>query len=113
MASGLELMDTQPLVNLVDLELPAGDLLLETLLSRVDAFFKEWIQEDAFANSGILLRWHIDNFGIGGTSHLLSKFGIRLPQQDVIERAQAPWPWFRGAFLFFDAQIWIDMDSIA
>lgn len=48
---GLELdMESQPLVNLVDLDLPApdGNYLLETLLRRVDAFHNEWIKEDPF-----------------------------------------------------------------
>eukprot|EP00435_Cladocopium_sp_Y103_P055635 s1276_g18.t1 len=85
-------MESQPLVNLVDLDLPApdGNYLLETLLRRVDAFHNEWIKEDAFSPSnGILLQWHIDNFGIHGTTYLLSKFGIEKPEKRFLETAEA------------------------
>ena len=96
-------MKNQPLVNLVDLDLPApdGNYLLETLLRRADAFHNEWIKEDAFSPSnGILLRWHIDNFGIHGTTYLLSKFGIETPETAFLETAKASWdPAWRVEFL--------------
>lgn len=85
-------MESQPLVNLVDLDLPApdGNYLLETLLRRVDAFHNEWIKEDPFSPcNGILLRWHIDNFGIHGTTYLLSKLGIQKPEKGFLETAEA------------------------
>jgi len=100
---GLELnMESQPLVNLVDLDLPApdGNYLLETLLRRVDAFHNEWIKEDPFSPcNGILLRWHIDNFGIHGTTYLLSKLGIQKPEKGFLETAEASWtPLGKGSF---------------
>lgn len=85
-------MDNQPLATLVDIDLPSKDLLLASLLERVNAFFEAWIKEDAFSPStSILAFWQIDNFGMHGTIHLLSKFGIGPPDKSFVERAEVAW----------------------
>ncbi len=85
-------MDNQPLATLVDIDLPSKDLLLESLHERVNAFYEAWIKEDAFSTStSILALWQIDNFGMHGTIHLLSKFGIGPPDKSFVERAEVAW----------------------
>lgn len=85
-------MDNQPLATLVDIDLPSKDLLLASLLERVNAFFEAWIKEDAFSPStSILAFWQIDNFGMHGTIHLLSKFGIGPPDKSFVGRAEVAW----------------------
>ncbi|CAK9009420.1 Hypothetical protein SCF082_LOCUS10277 [Durusdinium trenchii] len=89
-------IELQPLATLVDLDLGGGNrrgrgTLEAELLTRVEAFWEAWSCEDAFSPSNALLtQWRVDNLGVCGTTHLLSKLGVLRPSDaGFAERALA------------------------
>ncbi|CAE8644316.1 unnamed protein product [Polarella glacialis] len=76
--------ENQPLATLVDVNLPGCELLKDRLRANICTFAAQWLQQDAFSGSNaLLLDWQVDNFGLFGTSLLLSKFGVLQPSPET------------------------------